>query len=91
MTSSQHKIWDVDYRRTYSQWTGGDDKPRRDELPYVVAQSPEAGQQPYVTMYQTEWCQSRCQHPWAWWFDAERSYVGFADQGEAMLFSLTFL
>lgn len=44
---------------------------------------------PGIPMSHTEWCRDSCSHPWAWWFDEHHAYMGFADEGECVLYRLS--
>ena len=92
MTSSQPNTGLVrDYDRSYTLWHG-DVKPVPQDLPYVISFTPDPGYtepglpHPYVV-----WCETHCTEPWAWWFDAFASYLGFTSQSELTLFKLSCL
>jgi hypothetical protein len=90
MTSSQPKRRDWDYTRSYTLWQG-DVKPQPQELPYVIAFKPlDENSQPGVPHPYVIWCEDNCTEPWAWWFDAFTSYMGFASQSDFMIFKLIF-
>jgi len=91
MTSSQPKRRDWDYSRSYTLWHG-DVKPQPQDLPHVIAFKPSHDhEQPGVPQSYVEWCAENCREPWAWWFDAFTSYMGFTSQTELVLFQLSCL
>ena len=80
------RVWAYD--KTYSWYS--DPAPQRDHLPYVaVVTAKTAFSSPGIPNEQIEWCRVHCVSAWAWWFDADTAYVGFADEQERFLFLLT--
>jgi hypothetical protein len=58
----------------------------------VIAFKPaHADQQPGVPHPYVMWCEEHCLEPWAWWFDAFTSYMGFASESELIQFKLSCL
>ena len=91
MTSSQPNRRDWDLTRSYTLWHG-DVKPQPQALPHVIAFKPaHADQQPGVPHPYVVWCEEHCAEPWAWWFDAFTSYMGFASESELIQFKLSCL
>jgi hypothetical protein len=90
MTSSLPNRRDWDYTRSYTLWQG-DVKPQPQELPHVIAFKPRDDQQPGVPHPYVVWCEEHCAEPWAWWFDAFTSYMGFASESELIQFKLSCL
>ena len=87
MTSSQRERRDWDYGKTYS-WHS-DPAPARDLLPHVfVIINDDGSSPPGIHHEYLQWCREHCQGAWAWWFDSEQGYIGFADEQERLLFVL---
>ena len=92
MISSRPKINVArDYDRSYTLWHG-DVKPVPQDLPYMAKFMPDhpdripSIQHPYIV-----WCEDNCIEPWAWWFDAFYSYIGFSSESEMVQFKLSCL
>lgn len=87
MTSSppSRRYWDR--AKTHSFWAGG--TPRPEDLPHVVSLAPASDGMPAVPYEHADWCRNNCRHPWAWWFDEDHAYMGFADVDECLLYSLS--
>lgn len=88
MTSSRPNSRHWDHARTYSYWSSA--SPRPVDLPHVASWPAEDGMLPGIPRSHAEWCRDHCSHPWAWWFDEEHAYIGFADACEFTLYRLTY-
>jgi len=83
MTSSLRKSVESKFRR--------DNLPPND-VPYVYKHTSLFDNRiPTIEHELIEWCDVNCQGPWAWWFDANHAYIGFASQEEQLLFKLSCL
>jgi hypothetical protein len=57
----------------------------------VIAFKPGPDQaEPGVPHRYVTWCEQNCTEPWAWWFDAFTSYMGFASHSELVQFKIMF-
>jgi len=92
MTSSQPNTGLVrDYDRSYTLWHG-DVKPVPQDLLYVISFKPDLmHNEPSLPNPYVMWCEQNCCEPWAWWFDAFTSYLGFASESDLVRFKLTML
>jgi hypothetical protein len=82
MTFSRHKSIQNKFRR---------DNIPPEEVPFIYKHLSlyEDTAIPCIEQELIEWCENHCQQPWAWWFDAEHGYIGFASQEELMQFRLS--
>jgi hypothetical protein len=71
----------ADYSKTFSLYS--DDTPDRSVFTYVI-QSVD----PHVPFIHVEWCKAHCTQAWAWWFEQDNAYLGFASQEESVWFSI---
>ncbi len=82
MTFSQHKSIESKFRR---------DNIPPDDVPFVYQHTSlyEDTKVPCIEQELITWCENNCYHTWAWWFDANHAYIGFASQEELMQFRLS--
>lgn len=84
MTSSQRKSIERKFRR-------GDIPPKDEPFVYQHLSLYEDTTVPCIEQELIEWCETHCQHPWAWWFDASNGYIGFSTLEELIYFKLSCL
>jgi hypothetical protein len=75
------KYYPADYSKTFSFHSDG--IPDRAVCTYVILSAKQ-----HIPLDHVEWCKAHCTYAWAWWFDQDKSYMGFASQEESMWFSM---